>query len=783
MANKRITEQFFRNLIYKDKLYIDNKVIVDTQPSKNIKIDKLLKNASKSGNNKGYPEFIIQFKENYDFIIVVECKTNINFHASKNRNNYKNYAVDGVLLYSSFLSKEYDVLSIAISGEEEQNLKISHFLQLKNTNESYNVFNDNHFLTLNDYLNSYKNDERKFNQDFQKLLKYSKYLNDNLHLLKVPESDRSLLISGCLIALSDKAFLKIYKDQSPKELSENLINTIKNKLNNVDNKHIEDIATSYDFIKTHTILSKQENKLRDIIINVDEKINNFIKTYQYFDALGQFYIEFLRYANNDKGLGIVLTPPHITELFCEIANVNQNSIVLDTCTGTGGFLISAMKKMIVEAKGDSNKEKEIKQKQIIGVELQHRIFSLTCSNMYIHGDGRSNLIKGDCFDQKIKKQIDEYKPNTGFLNPPYKTNKNDKHELKFILNNLSYLQKGAYCVAIVPMSCAIESDTTTIELKHKLLENHTLEAVFSMPNELFYNSNVNVSTCIMVFKAYEKHEKSNYKTYFAYWKNDGFIKIKNIGRIDYNNQWSTIKTKWLENYKNKEEKIGNSIKYKINHSDEWCAEAYIDIDYSNIKKINFENFIRDYSGNLFLMKKIDIIKKRSLNNKNIELSDRKYKYFNLIDIFNIKKGERLNKNKRIDGITPLLTSTSLNNGITTCISKEEFHNEKKIFSNKITIDMLSNVFFHGYEYFSDDNIHTFILKNRYSSYENNYIYIFIAILLRKLKIKYNYGRQVRLKRLERERIRLPIGNNKNIDWQFMKNYIQSLPYSSNLENN
>ena len=95
--------------------------------------------------------------------------------------------------------------------------------------------------------------------------------------------------------------------------------------------------------------------------------------------------------------------------------------------------------------------------------------------------------------------------------------------------------------------------------------------------------------------------------------------------------------------------------------------------------------------------------------------------------------------------------------------------------------MLANVFFHGYEYFSDDNIHTFVLKEEYQSYGNKYIYIFIAVLLKQLKLKYSYGRQVRLRRLENEKIRLPINSNKNINWQFMENYIKSLPYSSNLK--
>ncbi|OGS47334.1 MAG: methyltransferase [Elusimicrobia bacterium RIFOXYD2_FULL_34_15] len=592
MSNERITEDFFRDNVKKDELYKKGRIILEEQASKNIKIDKLLKYASKNGSGCGRPEFIIQYKENSDLIIIVECKPGIPFHISKEGNKYKAYAVDGVLLYSSFLSKEYDVLSIAISGEDKNNLRISHYLQLKGTKESYKIFEEDKLLSLNEYLNGYKTNESKFNQDYQELLKYSKVLNDILHSIKIPESQRSLLISGVLIALTDKAFCSAYKLQKPKDLSENLINTIKNKLTDVQNEHISEIITTYSFIKTHTIISKEENKLRDIITEIDEKINNFLKTYKYYDILGQFYIEFLRYANNDKGLGIVLTPPHITELFSDIANVNRGSVVLDNCTGTGGFLISAMRKMIKDAKGDSKKEKQIKDKQLIGIEFQHEIFALICSNMYIHGDGRSNLLKGSCFDDNVINQVKRFKPNVGFLNPPYKATKTDPEELEFVLNNLSMLQKGSFCVAIVPMSCALSQSGIGLTLKEKLLREHTLEAVFSMPTELFHNSDVGVNTCVMVFKAKEKHS-NNYKTYFGYWKDDGFIKRKS-GRDDYKNKWNEIKKYWLENYKNKEEVEGFSVKKYVTATDEWCVEAYMETDYSKLNQKDFENTLKEY---------------------------------------------------------------------------------------------------------------------------------------------------------------------------------------------
>ena len=59
------------------------------------------------------------------------------------------------------LSKEFDVIAIAISGETERELKISHYLQLKNTNEAHHIFKDDKFLSISDYLDGYKTDERK----------------------------------------------------------------------------------------------------------------------------------------------------------------------------------------------------------------------------------------------------------------------------------------------------------------------------------------------------------------------------------------------------------------------------------------------------------------------------------------------------------------------------------------------------------------------------------------------------------------------------------------------
>lgn len=601
MANERKTEKLVRDKLTKLGYYKKGFNVYEQQCD-NPKIDKLLKNASKKGGSKGYPEFIIQSDKYSDLIIVIECKANTKKHESKTRDKYSEFAVDGVLLYSSFLSKEYDVIAIAVSGESTSELRISQFLNLKKDSQPFS-FVKNTILNFEDYYNSYINDERKFKQDYENLLGYTKELNDLLHIKKIKESHRSLLISGILIALQDVAFQNSYtKHTKAKDLAGAILFTIKTQLknSNIPADKINKLESAYSFIESNTTLTTNKHFFENLIYDIDLKVNSFIKTHKYFDTLGQFYIEFLRYANNDKGLGIVLTPPHITELFCDLAELNVDSILVDNCSGTCGFLISGMKKLIALANGQKKLIDNIKLKQIIGIEFQDEIYTLAVSNMIIHNDGKSNIMLGDCFDETTSKIIKEkFRPNVGFLNPPYAIKKEDIEEFAFIWNNLEMLQKKGKCIAIVPMSCALAQSGEMLNWKSKILEHHTLEAVMSMPDELFHNSKVGVVTCVMIFTAHIPHPKGK-KTWFGYWKDDGFIKVKNKGRIDLKEKWNEIKIHWMNSYMNKEVIAGQSIMKEVNAYDEWCAEAYMETDYSEMSQDKFIDVIKNFIAFQFL---------------------------------------------------------------------------------------------------------------------------------------------------------------------------------------
>ena len=606
MANERKTER----IVYSHFEKSNDIIQIEEQISDITKINQLLRNASKKGTGKGKPEFIITYKKNPDFLIVIECKANTTKHESTNRDRFSDYAVDGVLLYASYLSKHYDVLAIAVSGEIEKALKISHFLHLKNERKPVEIFG-NKLLYPKDYLDGYLQSPEKFRQDYNVLLAFAKTLNEKLHTYKILESQRSLLISCILIALEDEAFRISYtKKTTPKSLADSLVTTVSEKLkeSNITGEKLENLTIQFSFIKTDTSLPTEDHVLKGLIDEIDENINQFIKTHEYFDVLGQLYIEFLRYANSDKGLGIVLTPPHITDLFADLAQINKNSIAFDNCMGTGGFLISAMKKMVKDAQGDQQKIAEIKSNQLIGIEFQAHIYALSVSNMYIHQDGKTNIINGTCFRKEIISDVKSKKPTVGLLNPPYKSKKKkDTDELEFILNNLDCLVDGGTCVAIVPMQSALATSGQVLEYKKQLLDKHTLEAVLSMPDELFFNSKVGVVSCIMVFKAHRPHP-DNKETFFGYFKDDGFAKRKIQGRFDAYGKWEKIKEKWLSYYLNRKEESGFSVNKIVTAKDEWCAEAYMETDYSNLLNSHFEDTVLNYATFLFsnrLIKEVD----------------------------------------------------------------------------------------------------------------------------------------------------------------------------------
>ena len=592
MGNERITENYVRKHFTLDPLFKNIKW--EEQKTKNERIKELLKTASKELTGKqGSPEFIVTFPDIINAVIIIECKPNTKNHEGKKGEspNPKKYAVDGVLHYAGYLKDEFNVIAIAVSGEKEEELLVSTFLlNRKDTKEQ-----DKKLLTIYDYLNIFEEKEIADKLKDKNLLLFASKLNKELFNYQVPETERATIVSGILIGLQNETFRKSYHiNKKPIELVEDLLTAIrrvlkekkmgaKTKILMGEYRKIEQsnsLTISQKIRNKETGVEEKNTLLRDLIFKLDKNVFPFTEYEDIgYDILGQFYSEFIRYVNGDKKLGLVLTPPHITELFVDIANLDVNDVIYDNCCGTAGFLIRGMKRLIELAGNDKSKKEKIHKTQLIGIEQRNDMFTYSCSNMMMRGDGKSNIYPGDSLRDLIKKKVKKFKPTIGFLNPPYSTGVS---EWEFIYYNLDCLKPKGLCVAIIPINCVSADSGKDYEWKKNLLKKHTLEAVFSMPIGLFHPT-VNAVTAIVVFKAGVSHP-NGHKTYFGYWRDDGFVNVRKYGRIDANNVWNDIKNTWLKRYRDKKVLSRFSVLREVSAEDEWCAEAYLKADYSKIDK-------------------------------------------------------------------------------------------------------------------------------------------------------------------------------------------------------
>ena len=143
-----------------------------------------------------------------------------------------------------------------------------------------------------------------------------------------------------------------------------------------------------------------------------------------------------------------------------------------------------------------------------------------------------------------------------------------------------------------------------------MLMDNTLEAVFTLPDEIFYPG-ASVCACCMLFTMGKPHPKDQ-KTFFGFCKDDGFKKKKNLGRVEQfdesnNSKWKTIEEKWLSAFKNKTIEDGFSAMVHVGEKDEWLCEAYMKTDFSTLCQQDFQTILNNYIS--FLVKEGKVYEK------------------------------------------------------------------------------------------------------------------------------------------------------------------------------
>ncbi len=458
-----------------------------------------------------------------------------------------------------------------------------------------------------------------------KVIDSIKTLNEKLHSDGVNEKLRSQFVGTCLLALKNGLVYENIKETinpktgKPLKAESVVVNNIKDILEGLLTKSGSINKASKLAILNNKVLDDQDvqsltyKELSEILKFIDVNIIPFIndKNTAGQDLLNLFFTTFNKYVGkSDKNQAF--TPDHICSFMSKVVGVNKNSRVLDPCCGSGAFLVRAMTDAMDDCETEDEREK-VKQEQIFGIEYEAGAFGLASTNMLIHGDGNSNVVQDSLFNKS--KWIEDNNINVVLMNPPYNATKKfcnpdytknwdskkkedpskGFHFVEWVAKHVSPLCKMA---VLLPMQAAIGSSNDVKEFKKKMLDNYTLEAVFSLPVEIFYPGAAAVAVC-MVFDLSQKHDKANKETFFGYYRDDKFTKRKGLGRIEItddngNSLWAKTEELWLDLYKNKKIIAGLSVMKKVSWEDEWLAEAYMETDYTQLNTESFQKVINDY---------------------------------------------------------------------------------------------------------------------------------------------------------------------------------------------
>ena len=475
--------------------------------------------------------------------------------------------------------------------------------------------------TMPEYMDLYLH---KVN-DKEKVMQNTYYLNELLHKHGISEKLRSQFVGTCLLAL--KQGLK-YNDPSMKATQ--VIAGIKDVLGDLLTEDINKAGKlallDTKVLQSQDVRSLSIEELREILSEIEQNILPFIndKSTAGQDLLNLFFITFNKYVGKDDK-NQAFTPDHITDFMARIAGVNKNSAILDPCCGSGSFLVRAMTQALDDC-ATAAEQDAVKKNQIFGIEYDESIYGLATTNMLIHSDGNSNIINGSCFE--FKDWIEQARPNIILMNPPYNAQKKHMPKsytntwsskqkedpskgiffLKYVADTLNECHIQATIAVLLPVACAIGNSKEIEKIKKELLEENTLDAVFTLPNEIFYPG-ASASACCMVIKTGKKNSDSG-NTFFGYYKDDGFKKKKNLGRIEQINpetgksNWKEIEEEWIDLYNNRSSVPGKSVTQKVSGVDEWLCEAYMKTDYTSLEEADFQKTINEYLS--FLVKEGEV---------------------------------------------------------------------------------------------------------------------------------------------------------------------------------
>jgi len=369
----------------------------------------------------------------------------------------------------------------------------------------------------------------------QKLfLQSAERINGILHVGGINKNQRAEVMAALLLSVVQEPQPNLDADLDV------LIDEINSRARNVlksNNKaefarfvEIKQPTNTDNHVKFKNALVRTIQELRDL--NIRSAMNSNT------DILGLFYEVFLKYGNGAKEIGIILTPRHITRFAVDILGLTSRDIVLDLTCGTGGFLVAAYD--YARREFTESELNRFRKQSLYGIEQQASVAVLAIVNMIFRGDGKNNIVEGNCFTTYLESRTVDGKPSARYIkeppspgneavtrvlmNPPFALKDDADKEYLFVSHALNLMADGGLLFSLLPMNAMFGGGQEKLWRSHDLLGKHTLLSVVSFPSELFYPSAMKQVVGIVVKKG-TPHPK-DHPVFWACVTRDGYLKVK-----------------------------------------------------------------------------------------------------------------------------------------------------------------------------------------------------------------------------------------------------------------
>jgi type I restriction-modification system DNA methylase subunit len=743
-VSEQRARQYVRDLLLLRNWNVDStlkqgQLLEETEYKNHSNLSLIFSGKSKTGTGDGYPDFLlVDSYVGLKPLIIIETKA-----LSK---DIRKAVAEAIHYGEALKSQGINVICIGVAGNEQDlcAIKVVKYL-----------YNEWQYLTLRgeaiDWIPSQKQIEYILSIDTVEveperpneniLNDYANRLNEILRECNIKDEFRPTYAATIMLALwqgSVSTENSIVLEQINSNAAKALKRAGKSELSNslrVDTENDELASRAWEIVE---IL----NKLN---------IRSFIHEHDY---LGQLYETFFRYTGGNT-IGQYFTPRHIINFLCELVEVTNKDIILDPACGTGGFLIGAINRMITASNRVYEEAVSLINNNLFGIESEPATAALCITNMILRGDGKSGIIKDDCFRQNTYPGIEV---DFVLMNPPFPHKKTDTPPTNFIDRGLKQLKNKGVLGTIIPYALLVRVK----EWHKKILQDNTILFIATLPSDLF-NPYASYNTALLILQ--KGIPQSKKKTFVCRITNDGY-KLKKNNRIAQDgSQLAQI----IDMYRTKKEEPELSALAMIStDSNEWSPEAFIksriEGDVCFIDGI--EQHIRKHAG--FYVQngwRLEIDKKAKQhdikidytiydNKSEIDLSNCNYGLMRISEYFTIELGGNDEIEDLETGNIPIVSTSEFMNGVTA------WKNPKYIYDPPVitvaTDGSTCSSFVQEYPFYAFYKV-AILKEKRQNSIPIDALY-YISYLLFREKWKYVYARKFGKERIKNTLLSVPFNN-------------------------